>query len=88
MSEEDSEFQALDTRLASIEECCAEIVGSLEKLRFTAHRMVEKMIVLDDLGTSLEVISAVAKTMTELVPTVGRLVDDVRHLQERPSGER
>lgn len=80
------EFEALDARLTSIENCCADIAGSLEKLRFTAHRMVEKMVVLDDLGTSLEVISNVAKNMASLVPTVGRLVDDVKNLQEARHG--
>lgn len=84
----DPEFEALDNRLASIESCCADIAGSLEKLRFTAHKMVEKMIVLDDLSTSLDVISAVAKSMTELVPTVGKLVDDVKVLQEERYGQR
>lgn len=77
------EFVALDRRLSLIEECCAETVGSLEKLRSTAHRMVDKMMVLEQLATDLEVISNLAKTVSELVPQVGRLVDDVKRLQDR-----
>lgn len=83
---ETEEFQALDRRLAGIEACCAELVGSLEKLRTTAHRMVDKMMVLDDLGTSLDVVANLAKTMSELVPKVGHLIDRVEHLEDHHHG--
>lgn len=83
MNDEEREYaRALERSLTSIENCCAEMVGSLEKLRTTAHKLVEKMIVLDDLGNSLDAVTKMARTMTELVPTVGRLVDRVSELEE------
>jgi phage shock protein A len=84
MDAEEKEYaRALERSMTSIESCCAEVMGSLEKLRHTSHRMVEKMMVLDDLNNSLDAISAMAKTMAELVPTVGRLVDRVEELEAR-----
>lgn len=83
MTDDEKEYaRALERSLTSIENCCADMVSSLEKLRVTAHKLVEKMIVLDDLGNSLDAISSMAKTMTDLVPTVGRLVDRVSELEE------
>lgn len=80
----------IERSLYSIEECCAELVvgigeinANLERLRSTAHKLVEKMVVLDDLGNSLDAVTALAKTMSELAPKVGHLLDRVERLEER-----
>lgn len=84
MTDDEKEYaRALERSMTSIENCCADMVGSLEKMRASLHTMVGKTMALDELNTNLGAIAALSKTMTDLVSNVGRLNDRVSELEER-----
>lgn len=70
-------LKELERSMTALEEHTAETVGSLEKLRTSAHNLVGRLVVLDDLVSQVENMS---KTQRDLVTAVGILGDSVREI--------
>jgi methyl-accepting chemotaxis protein len=75
-------FRAFEHSLTAIEGHMATAVSSLSRLRDTTHNLVSKTIVLDEVASSVAVISALAesqanmaKSQAAIASAVGRMND-------------